>query len=192
MEVDPMSGPRRNERGLTLIEVMIALVVTTGIVLAGTALHNTTMKATASSVRRTSLSSRAIEVTERIARELQVCGFLGEDKDGDGVLDAGEDANRNERLDADWNLADETTASTITFNIMEPGWNWSDPVTYAVKNGVLLRTQSGRVVEICRGVQQFQLTRSGMSIDIALGLSGEDRHGETWSVTSERRAHVRN
>ncbi len=181
-----------HERGLTLVEIAISSAIAAGLMILGVQLANGTSKSATSAYRRTTISVRVAEAADQVTRDLQVAGIAGEDRNANGVLDADEDSNNSGTLEADWSLADGAAASSITFNRVERRWIWSSPVTYEVRNGVLVRLQGGNLREICRGVTNFTVTRTDTRVDISITSSGNDGNGETWSETAERRVYVRN
>jgi type II secretory pathway component PulJ len=183
---------RRNERGLTLVEVAVASAIGVMILGLGVTLTNSSLRDSNAIFVRTSLSTRAAAATEQVTKDLQVATLMGEDENGNQLLDANEDTNRNGVLDANWSLKDGGTANAITFNTVMNGYLWGPPVTWYVQDGVLLRRDSAGDREICRGVEAFQVTRSGSIVDVDLTLTASDRQGKKWTETSRRRAHVRN
>jgi type II secretory pathway component PulJ len=182
----------RRRLGLTLIEVVVSAAIGAVALGLGATLTSRAQQDSNSSYIRTRLKISSTESTDLLVRELQLATMVGEDANGNHVLDAGEDTNRNGRLDSDWSLADGGVANAITFNIPVNGWLWSTPITYYVSNGVLMRRQDGLDREICRVVTTFQLTRTGNIVDIDLTVTNKDRYGRTWTEASSRRAYVRN
>ncbi len=180
------------ERGLTVVEIVIATAIAAGIMLLGVQLASGTSDAATASHRRTTVSARVAEAADQLVRDLQVSGLAGEDRNGNSTLDVDEDTNNNGRLDADWSLASGGTAASITFNKVERRWVWTSPITYSIQSGTLVRTQDGQTREICREVTSFSVTRSGDRVDISLTSSGTDGNGELWSETADRRVYVRN
>ena len=187
-----MIGTRsRAARGFTLVEVAIATAIASGLLLVGSVMAVTMREAGTASLRRTAMADQAASATDRMARELQIAGFAGEDENGNGVLDPGEDANVNGRLDADWDLPDGATANGVTFNVSR-GWDWSGPIAFRVVDGVLRREEAGAVLELARGVQELSITRAGRGVRIRIVLGGTDGAGEVWTDFAERNVHVRN
>ncbi len=181
------------QSGMTLVEVSIAAAVALGVIAAVAVLVNSIHRGSAAEMKRNAMSARAAEVTERIVRELAVSGVRGEDEDGDGAIDAGEDGNVNGRLDADWSLPDGASASSVTFNVLERGaFTWSGPCGYLLQGDVLVRTQNGATVEFARGVQSFDVARTGQQVTVSLVLAGTDSTGQPWTESAERRVYVRN
>ena len=99
--------------GMTILEMTCATSVAAAMLAAGYAVTAGMQKATAGSTKRNALSSRAAEVTDAMARELCIAGMRAEDANGNGVIDADEDLDRNGRLDSDWNVADGATVSAV-------------------------------------------------------------------------------
>jgi prepilin-type N-terminal cleavage/methylation domain-containing protein len=185
---------RRPDRqaGVSLVEVVVASAIGAIVLTGASMLLRTSFRDSNAAYVRDSLAIRCADAADLVVRELQLGTLSGEDTNHNGVLNAGEDVNRNGRLDCDWNLADGTAATSITFNSLLGGWMWSEGISYSVRNGVLYRSEKGVDREICRNVALFKVTRSGTMIDIDLSLSMRDRTGKVWSETARRRAHVRN
>lgn len=179
-------------RGLSILEVLIAATLGAGVLGAGFMLTQTTTRAGTAAHQQSLVSTRVADAAEMIVRDLQVASLLAEDRNGNGTLDLGEDVNNNGALDADWSLSDGGSAASITFNRIERNWLWSAPVTYAVQNGVLVRTSNGVAREICRDITALSFTRAGTTVDVAISSEGRDGQGELWTQTAERRAYVRN
>ncbi len=184
---------KRRQRGLSLVEVVIASAIGAMVLTAGSLLLRNSFRDSNAAYIRDSLAIRCADSADQVVRELQLGTLVGEDTNGNHALDTAEDVNRNGRLDADWSLADGTAATSITFNALLGGWMWTEGITYSVNNkGVLLRREKGVDREICRNVSLFKVTRSGTMVDVDLTLSMRDRNGTVWSETAKRRAHVRN
>ena len=178
---------------MSLVEVVIASAIGALVLTGASMLLRNSFRDSNAAYIRDSLAIRCADSADLVVRELQLGTLVGEDTNGNGVLDSAEDVNRNGRLDADWNLADGTAATSITFNALVGGWTWTEGINYSVNNkGVLLRREKGVDREICRNVAVFKVTRSGTIIDVDLSLSMRDRNGKVWSETARRRAHVRN
>ncbi len=184
-----ISGRRR---GVTLLETTVAAAAASILLVGAIALTRTAGTVGRGVTKRTSLAVSATNAMQRIERDLQIAGFGGEDGNTNRVLDTGEDANRNLRLDADWSLADGATATSITMNLVERNWTWSGPVTYSVANRVLRRTQDGVSAEICRNVTNFTVSRAGDMVTVNLAVQGPDGTGQSYIQTESRRVHVRN
>jgi type II secretory pathway pseudopilin PulG len=180
------------QRGLSLVEVIVATTLAGGIMLLGLRLAGTTSDAATASHRRTTISVRVADAAEAVVRDLQVAGLSGEDRNLNGTLDSDEDTNNNGVLDADWSLPNGGTAASITFNKVQKRWIWGPPVTYSIQNGILVRVVSGQTREICRDVTSFSLTRTGDRVRISLESSGTDGKGKVWSDSAERTVYVRN
>lgn len=187
----PGAGVRRG-RGFSLVETTVALAAASILLVGAFALTRTAGTVGRGVTKRTSLAVSATNAMQRIERDLQIAGFGGEDGNTNRVLDAGEDVNRNLRLDSDWSLADGETATSITMNLVERNWTWSGPVTYSVQNRSLRRTQDGVSVEICRNVTSFTVSRSGDLVSVNLVVTGADGTGQSFVKTESRRIHVRN
>lgn len=178
--------------GVSLVEVVVASAIGAVVLTGASMLMRTSLRDSNAAHIRDSLAIRCADSADQVVRDLQIGTLSGEDTNRNGVLDAGEDFNRNGRLDSDWSLPDGTAATSITFNALHAGWMWSAGISYSVKNGVLVRRESGVDREICRNVTVFKVTRSGTMVDIDLSLSMRDRNGTVWTETARRRAHVRN
>ncbi len=183
---------RRTTAGFSIVEVTIAMAIGVTLLLIATQLTTETTRLSSSAFVRSSVFVRASKAADLVVKDLQTSSFLGEDRNGNGTLDTGEDSNGNGVLDAAWNLADGTSAATLTFNNLQSGWTWTSAITYTVQNGTLVRLEGANTREICRGIEQFAVTRSGGEIAIALRSSGRDSAGRTWAETAERRLYVRN
>lgn len=190
-----MSALRRGGRrdlGLGLVETLAAFAAAALLFAAGIGLTKSAGDASRGVARRTSLAVSATNALDRLERDLQVAGFLGEDVNGNGLLDPDEDVNRNLRLDADWSLGDGRTDGAVTMNLVERDWTWSGPVSWTVRGGSLVRTRDGVSVEVCRNVQAFSVARSSAMLTIRLTMSGADGAGASCCQAETRRIHVRN
>ena len=183
---------QRTLRGMSLVEVVIATAISSSMLLVAFSLADSTGDATNSAHIRSSIFVRASKGADRLVKELQTASIDAEDDNANGTLDSGEDSNGNGRLDADWSLADLSTASSITFNKVESDWSWSNPIVYAIKDGNLVRTKDSADEVICRNVDQFTVRRSGDQVVLSIRSFANDRKGRTWSETSERTCYVRN
>jgi len=177
---------------MTLVEVIVATVVGSGVLLGGVVLTDSGMRATTAAHRRSTLALKASQASARIVRELQAASMSAEDENENGTLDVGEDSNRNGTLDANWSLADGTSANTLTYNVLAEEWRWSAPVTISLQNGSLIRTEGSQVTQLCTEVRGVTFTRSGRSVQLRLELEGTDGRGEVWTEFAERKIHVRN
>lgn len=176
----------RRESGFTLVEMLIATAV---IPIIFAAIYMTMTKV--SSLQES--AGGAITVTEkmrnalrRIADELRTSSSEGEDSNDNDVLDAGEDLNSNGRLESDWNIS----ASSLTFNRMQPDGTYTLPITYQVKDKQLERIltidTSGKTQTaiLCRSVESFTVLAVSNKITISLMLSYPKKGGLTESLSS--------
>lgn len=189
MSPAPLPGRRR---GFTLVETVVAAAAASVLLIGALAMTRSAGNVGRAVTKRAGLAVAATNAIQRIERDLLVSGFDGEDLNANDVLDGGEDFNRNLRLDSDWSLADGATATSLTMNLVERSWTWSGPVTYAVVNGVLQRTENGSTAAICRNVRAFTVSRDDDMVTVNLTVSGGDGAGESWVKTESRRVHVRN
>jgi len=107
----------KNQRGYSVVEIAFSGLFLTMII--GAAAVAVTRDKEASRIILAPMSPelRVNAVMERLASELRMAGEFGEDLDHDGELDAGEDANENGVLDADWSLADgAVNQPSLSFN----------------------------------------------------------------------------
>ena len=182
----------RGDRGLSLVEVVVATAISAGLMLLAVQLAGSADRSAAGSSKRAALLARASSAADALVQDLQVSGMSGEDENSNGVLDSDEDGNNNGRLDSDWSLADGQAASTLTFNRIERRWVWTGPITYAVVDGVLRRTEGDAIREMCRNVTAFSVSRASTRVTISLTCGGRDARGAEWSETATRRVYVRN
>jgi Tfp pilus assembly protein PilW len=184
----------RRESGLTILEMAFTATIAASMLAAGVALTNTMRRGSAALAKKSALAGRAEEIAERLARELSVAGMTGEDVNKSGSLDSGEDKNRNNRLDADWSLANAASTSDFTYNVMRStDWTWSGPIRWNLDGaGNLWRTENGASAEMARGVGAFTVSRSGEEVTVSVTLGGKDVTGESQSQSAERRVYVRN
>ena len=177
---------------MTLVEMTVSASIAAILLILGVKITLGMSRTSTSAHRQTTISVRVAEAANMLARDLQVAGIVGEDRNASGTLSPGEDTNNNGILDADWSLADGASATSITFNRVENRWVWTTAITWQVTDGVLLRTQDGNVREICRGVTDFTVERNDTRVDISVTCEGTDGQGEVWSETADRRVYVRN
>jgi hypothetical protein len=181
------------QSGVTILEMAFAAAIAASMLGAGVAITSSLQAGGAAQTKKSTLASRAQEVVDRLSREFSVAGIGGEDSDLDHALDAGEDVDRDGRLDSDWSLADASSASDVTFNVMRQDWTWSGPIRWNVDaDGLLWRTEDGASAEMARGVQTFSVTRTGLEVEIDLTLGGTDSAGESQTQSTSRRVYVRN
>lgn len=179
-----------NERGFTLVEVLIAAVLF-AVLLAGvsSALVSDTQ---ASRVLLAHLGPemRATNALDRITSDLRMAGEWGEDRNHDGAMQDGEDTNENGILDADWSLPDlAVNQPSITFNrridmtdetgtLVRSGI-YSRPVTYRLVGTDLVRewqrtlpdgaTQTLRATMASR-VRAIRFSRTGQLVTVQLDI----------------------
>jgi hypothetical protein len=182
----------RREEGVSLLETAMAVSITATVLMAAAAITKTSVASASGIGTASGLSVRCSEGANAIAKVLTNAGLLGEDANGNGVMDAGEDTNRNGVFDSNWSLANGTTAATLTFNVVDSSFRWSGPNTFSVVGGVLRLTSGSTVREICRNVSALQFSRNGDLIDVTLTLTANDRTGRSWTATAKRRINVRN
>ena len=101
-----MRGRNAGCRGTSLIEVVISVTIGVAILTAAASVTDGLQRSGTGVQRRTTLGVQAAAAGESLFRDLRVAGIRAKDANGNGLLDSGEDANRNGRLDADWSLAD--------------------------------------------------------------------------------------
>ena len=170
----------RAQAGMTMVEMVVGALLAT-ILFAAVA-------ATLQSGRDTSTNANAeIDVNERmanvlrdIAEDLRTASRKGEDTNDNGVLDAGEDANGNGRLEDDWAV----TATSITFNRVLATRQCSLPITYRRNGSAVERLEpvspggAMRGTVIARNVTAFTVTDTG-EITVLLALSYPGTFGTT-------------
>jgi len=140
------------QRGFSLLEVSIAaasFVAVMGTVAASIVIDTRTHDAI---VKQLGPEMKLSVALHRMVTEIRMAGVWGEDKNHNGALDDGEDINANGVLDADWSLADNASASSLTFNIRQDDIShdgtilatgiYSTKVTWALEGGRLVRKQS--------------------------------------------------
>src|SRR6185503_17179273 len=96
------------------------------------------------------------------------------------------------RLDADWNVDEAAVVSDFTFNQRRSDWTWSGPIRRHLDANVLERVEGDSTVEMARGVETFEVTRSGDEVTVRLAIQGADATGEMQTESVERRVYVRN
>ena len=174
-----------NERGMTVVELVagtaLFLVLFAGL---GAALSTDrgTERVLTAQVSSELTGQRALH---RIASELRLASVVGEDRDRNGLLDAGEDTNLDGQLDADWSLEDGATdEASIVFNLRVDEYDnagnqtasgvVSGPITYRVVDGRLERerlfgAQTQRSV-IARGITGLRFSRAGRVVTVSLDV----------------------
>jgi hypothetical protein len=182
----------RREAGVSLLETAMAVSITATVLFAAAAVSKSSIAASSGIGTSSGLSIRCCEGANAVAKLLTNAGLLGEDVNGNGVMDTGEDTNRNGVFDSNWSLANGATANSLTFNVQDATCYWSAPKTFSVVNGVLRLTEGASVREICRNVSSLAFSRNGDLIDVTLTLTASDRTGRSWTATARRRINVRN
>ena len=105
-----------------------------------------------------------------------------------------EDLNLNERLDADWSLADGATAPSITFNRRfdlligntgSPCVAYSSAIRYRLESGRIVRetnhTASGQTIRttVASNVSALRFTRRGSLVQVAIVIRLRDGQTRT-------------
>lgn len=163
----------RMQRGWSMIELLIAMsIMLVVLTLVGNALL-TGRKASKSTSIAIKLDEDLRTILGRITEELRVASRVGEDTNGNDILDAGEDTNGNGRLDADWNL----TANSVTFNRRLPDLTYSLPITFRLNGDRIehvVQTDPGGAsitTPIARRVTEFAFSEGTSMVTITLGIS---------------------
>lgn len=178
------------ERGFTLVEMIVASAIFAmvfGAAAAAVARDQQTHRVVSAQFGP---ELRALSTLDRIATELRMAGEWAEDKDHDGELDPGEDANGNGVLDAAWDLPDgAVNQDHISFNrrvdlrdeegeIVTAGV-YSRRVTYRLDGTDLVREWEHdkadgeieiRRAVIARKVGALRLTREGILVTVSLDV----------------------
>jgi type II secretory pathway pseudopilin PulG len=175
-------------RGFTLVEIAASLgffVVLMGSVAGALVTDTRTASALVVQVDAELGARRALE---RIIADIRLASAQGEDRNGNGVLDADEDTNENGVLDADWNLADGAKDSgAISFNIRTDEWNsdgshsasgiLTSRVSYLLVKGRLVREQlpidtskQVRRTVILKRASGMRFSRQGSIVTVALDV----------------------
>ena len=178
----------RMQRGWSMIELLIAMSIMLAVLtLVGTALL-TGRKASRSTSIAIKMDEDLRTILGRISEELRVASRVGEDTNGNDILDAGEDTNGNGRLDADWNL----TPTSVTFNRRLPDLSYSLPITFRLTDDKIehvVQTDPGGAsitTAIARRVTEFDISEGTSMVTITLGItvpvSAEDNISRSQSV----------
>lgn len=176
----------QSQSGFTLIEMLIAAAIVP-IMFAAIYMTMSRISSLQESAGGTITATEKMRnALRRIADELRTSSTKGEDANDNGVLDVGEDLNGNGRLEADWG----TSASSVTFNRMQPNGTFTLPISYRVRGKQLERTltidPSGRTQTaiLCRSVESFTVLSVSNKITVSLMLSFPKRGGATETLSS--------
>jgi len=183
---------RHHSAGFTLTELLLYIGLVPILALAGFSLVETGTDARAVGSARMKLGSTTRICLRRIHDELLSASKTAEDKNGNKILDAGEDTNGNGRLDSDW-----ATGTTLTFNRRTINSTWSPPVSYRLIDGSLMRSETnldGKTLTaaIARGVTAFNVAESGGELTVSITVRTTARRGRSLTRSASIRVRLRN
>lgn len=168
--------------GFTLLEVVISLTITVLLLMVGvTSLGPTEQDSTTSTKTWTDADDKLVRLGRQMVEELKCASFLGEDLNGNRLLDAGEDGNGNGRLDSDWRI----TPNSITFNRVLADGLLTLPITYRlvgtdVERVVMTSTAGTRTrALVALGAQAFAVAQNGNSVVLTARFQDRTRDGKT-------------
>jgi len=116
----------------------------------------------------------------QMVEELKCASMVGEDLNGNRVLDAGEDRNGNGRLDSDWRV----TAESITFNRVLADGQLTLPISYRlvgtdVERVVMTSTAGSRTrALVARGAMAFAVAQNGNTVVLTAQFQERTRDGK--------------
>ena len=164
--------------GFTLLEVVISLTITVLFLTVGLpSLVPTGQDSSTSTKTWTDADDKLVRLGRQMVEELKRASIVGEDLNGNRLLDAGEDGNGNGRLDSDWRV----TAESITFNRVLADGQLTLPITYRLVGTdvarIVMTSTAGRRTRalVARGAVAFAIAQHGNSV--ALSARFEERSG---------------
>jgi len=197
-------------RGFSLLETAIAVALLVPLIAAFMDSLSKDRTATRVVSSLVGPEMRARQALERICHELQYAGVRGEDRNGNGLVDAHEATNANLLFDATWSLADGTTDQAhLTFSLREEereGLNGESLVTtLAYSREIDYRVEDDRLVRLsrkvlygetiaathktvlCESVEQIRFSRSGHVVTVAIdAFLPEGSYRESTRTISQR------
>jgi hypothetical protein len=117
----------------------------------------------------------------QVVEELKSASIVGEDTNGNRLLDAGEDRNGNGRLDSDWRV----TAESITFNRVLPDGQMTLPITYRLTGTDIERIAMNDTAGsrsralVVGGAMAFAVAQNGNTVVITARFRERTRAGKT-------------
>ena len=117
----------------------------------------------------------------QVVEELKSASIVGEDKNGNRLLDAGEDRNGNGRLDSDWRV----TAESITFNRVLADGQMTLPITYRLTGTDIERIAMNDTAGsrsralVVGGAMAFAVAQNGNTVVITARFQERTRAGKT-------------
>lgn len=200
----------RSARGFSLLEVVISLglfATLAGSVAAGLVRDNQAQQAI---LAQTGPAMKLRSALHRITMDLRMAGMWGEDRNHDGVLDAGEDINDNGVLDANWNLEEGVAQAELSFNArrdMRVGGDviatgiYAARTTYRLLNGDIVREQVRYDIDgnasvmraiLARNVSGLTFSRTGGVVQVRAAVEIPLGGGRTQTRVLESRVWLRN
>jgi type II secretory pathway component PulJ len=167
--------------GFTLLEIAIGLTIVLLLLLGYRSLVATGGDSSKSTDAWTEVDEKLSLLGRQVVEELKSASIVGEDINGNRMLDAGEDRNGNGRLDSDWRV----TAESITFNRVLPDGQMTLPITYRL-NGtdierIAMKDTAGSRSRslVVAGVTAFAVAQNGNTVILTARFQGRTRDGKT-------------
>ena len=168
--------------GFSLLEVVISLTITVLLLVVGlSSLGPTGQDSSTSTKTWTDVDDMLVCLGRQMVEELKCASIVGEDLNGNRLLDASEDGNGNGRLDSDWRV----TPESITFNRVLADGLLTLPITYRlvgtdVERIVMTSTAGSRTrALVTRGAQAFAVAQSGNTVVVTARFQERTRDGKT-------------
>jgi type II secretory pathway component PulJ len=165
--------------GFTLLEIAIGLTIALLLLLGFKSLVATGSSTGANAWTDADEKLRNLE--RQIVEELKTASIVGEDINGNRLLDAGEDRNGNGRLDSDWRV----TPDSITFNRVLADGQLTLPITYRLSGSdieriVMTNTAGSRSrALVARDAVAFAVAQHGNTVAITAQFQERTRAGKT-------------
>lgn len=166
--------------GFTLLEMVISLTITVLLLVGLKSLAPTEQDGSTSTKTWTDVDDKLVCLGRQMVEELKCASMVGEDLNGNRVLDAGEDRNGNGRLDSDWRV----TAESITFNRVLADGQLTLPITYRlvgtdVERIVMTSTAGSRTrALVARGAMAFAVAQNGNTVVLTAQFQESARGGK--------------
>jgi type II secretory pathway component PulJ len=184
---------RTRESGLSLVEVTIAVALTTIVMVAAVMTLRTGNQSSKDLLSDIDAERTIRKVLQQFSTEVRFASRQGEDTNSNNIFDTGEDTNGNGRLEDDWNL----TLSSLTFNVRRSDGGFSLPIQFTLVGDELRRIvqdASGQtsVTVIARNVTRFRVKDSGGGISAELRLQAVSKTGAVLTRTRSITVQPRN
>ena len=160
---------------------MIGLAITVLLLLGFKSLVATGQEGSTKSDAWTEVDEKLSRLGRQIVEELKSASIVGEDINGNRLLDVGEDRNGNGRLDSDWRV----TAESITFNRVLADGQMTLPITYRLTGTDIVRIAMNDTAGsrsralVVHGATAFALAQNGNSVALTARFQGRTRAGKT-------------